>query len=210
MLIIQYSSSSAESSWTVPVTPLGDGGAIPRLSPATRVSYYRNEAPIISIPSTHDQPTKSIPRYYIIPPGDTQRNQPTNPASPVIEQPSTTHIFPMLFLRRVYKPTSPLFNHPLLASSSRPLSTFSYHNFGHHNQHHRRHYHPNMSTSTEAESIFTDEDSARILDFWFKDIPDYPSMEAAAKRWFQADAAFDDACRFLLPPSFPPSTTPPC
>lgn len=176
-----------------------------------QLAYSRNEAPIISIPSTHDQPTKSNPPYYIIPRGDTQRNQPTNPASPVIEQPPTTHIFPMLFLRRVYKPTSPLFNHPLLASSSKSLSTFSNHKFGHHSQHHRRYYHPNMSTSTEAESIFTDEDSARILDFWFKDIPDYPSMEVAAKRWFQADAAFDDACQFLLPPpSFSPSTTPPC
>ncbi|PWW75565.1 hypothetical protein C7212DRAFT_358501 [Tuber magnatum] len=51
-----------------------------------------------------------------------------------------------------------------------------------------------MSTSTEVEFIFTDEDSTRILDFWFKDVPEFPSMETT-KRWFQVDAAFDEACR---------------
>ncbi|KAG0643497.1 hypothetical protein HOY80DRAFT_1007398 [Tuber brumale] len=56
-----------------------------------------------------------------------------------------------------------------------------------------------MSTSTEADSLFTDEESNRILDFWFKDVPEHPSMEVV-KLWFQSDAAFDDACRAKFGP----------
>ncbi|CUS15118.1 unnamed protein product [Tuber aestivum] len=108
----------------------------------------------------------------------------------------------MLFLRRAYKPHSPLFNHPLLASScsGRPTSTHSSHKSNQHRQHRHRHYHSKMSTSTEAESLFTDEDSTRILDFWFKDVPDHPSIEMT-KRWFQSDAAFDEACRTNFGPT---------
>lgn len=52
-----------------------------------------------------------------------------------------------------------------------------------------------QNDSAALSSVFTDEVSRDILDFWFADYGLHPTKEQAM-RWFVADSEFDEKCRY--------------